>query len=124
MEPKSILIVEDERITALEIESILEELGYKILGVLDTGKKVMEQMQYNVPDLVLMDIRLPGEMDGTEITQEISKYYSVPVVYLTAHSDPETLEKAKMTEPAGYLTKPVKREDLKATLEIALHNEN
>lgn len=123
MSGKSIMIVEDEQITAMELQSMLEDMEFEIGSVVDNAEAALEKIQESRPDLILMDIRLPGSMDGVELTKEISGSDPIPVVYLTAHSDPETLERAKETQPAGYLTKPVTEEDLKTTLEVVLYND-
>ncbi len=123
MSNESIMIVEDEQITAMELQSMLEDMEFEIVSVVDNAEDALEKLRESPPDLILMDIRLPGSMDGVELTKEISSSDPIPVVYLTAHSDPETLERAKETQPAGYLTKPVTEEDLKTTLEVVLYND-
>ncbi len=116
-----ILIVEDEKIIAQEISLILESLGYEIIDVADNGERAIKKAKSKSPDLVLMDIRLKGEIDGIEAAAEIYQKYNIPVVYLTAYSDDETLKRAKITEPFGYILKPFNRRELQAIIEIAVY---
>jgi len=116
-----ILIVEDEGILAMTLENKLARLGYFPLGPVSNGKVAVAMAKVEKPDLVLMDIRLAGEMDGVTTARNIQSFSDVPVVYLTGHSDEPLLERAKQTQPYGYLIKPVSIQDLKACLEIALH---
>jgi PAS domain S-box-containing protein len=113
----AVLIVEDERIVAGDIESRLTLLGYRVVGTVGSG----EAASTLSPDLVLMDIRLEGEMDGTQAAEIIHRTLNLPVVYLTAHADNPTLQRAKMTEPYGYLLKPFDDHELRTTIELALY---
>ena len=118
---KKILIVEDEFIPAYDLSDNLEHLGYQVTGIVDTGESAIEEVTQNPPDLILMDIKLRGEMNGIQAATQIREQdYDIPVVYLTAFSDDATLKQAAMTAPYGYLTKPVKPEDIRATIAIAL----
>jgi PAS domain S-box-containing protein len=116
-----ILIVEDEVITAEDLRDILTELGYVVTGVVSNGADAIAQARQDPPDLALMDIRIKGKMDGTETATALREKFDVPVIYLTAHADRETVEKAKVSEPLGYITKPFKQAELHASIEIALH---
>jgi CheY-like chemotaxis protein len=116
-----ILVVEDEAIVAMVIKRRLKDLGYIVSGVASTGKDAITKVEGTFPDLVLMDIRLKGDMDGIEATKIIKDRFSLPVVYLTAHSDDITFKKAKETDPDGYILKPFTEKDLSTTIEIALH---
>jgi CheY-like chemotaxis protein len=116
-----ILVVEDEAIVAMVIKRRLKDLGYIVSGVASTGKDAITKVEGTFPDLVLMDIRLKGDMDGIEATKIIKDRFSLPVVYLTAHSDDVTFKKAKETYPDGYILKPFTEKDLSTTIEIALH---
>jgi len=116
-----ILVVEDEAIVAMVIKRRLQDLGYIVSGVASTGKDAITKVEGTFPDLVLMDIRLKGDMDGIEATKTIKDRFSLPVVYLTAHSDDVTFKKAKETDPDGYILKPFTEKDLSTTIEIALH---
>jgi PAS domain S-box-containing protein len=116
-----ILIVEDESIVALNIKNRLESLGYAILAITSSGESAIQIAQENHPDLVLMDIKLRGVIDGIEAATQIWTRFKIPVVYLTAYSDEETIERAKITEPYGYILKPFEARDLGITIEISLY---
>jgi len=119
--PSRILIVEDEWITAEDLRDILTELGYTVTAVVSSGADALAQGENNPPDLALMDIRIKGSMDGTETARALRERFNIPVVYLTAHADRGTLERAKVAEPLGYITKPFKESELHAAIEMALH---
>lgn len=121
MELKNILIVEDETIVALNLQSRLEEIGYKVLGMITTGESAVAFVQEKQPDLVLMDIRIRGKIDGIEAANQIRSRFNIPVIYVTAYADNETLERAKITEPYGYILKPFESRELSTTIEIALY---
>ena len=116
-----ILIVEDESIVALNIKNRLEALGYIIVATTSSGESAIQIVQENLPDLVLMDIKLRGVIDGIEAATQIWNRFQIPVVYLTAYSDEETVERAKITEPYGYILKPFEARDLCTTIEISLY---
>ena len=119
--PAKILIVEDERITAEDLRDILTDLGYTVTGSVSSGADAIAQAEQNPPDLALMDIRIRGDMDGTETARILRERFNIPVVYLTAHADTSTLSRAKLAEPLGYITKPFQEAELYAAIEIALH---
>jgi PAS domain S-box-containing protein len=119
--PARILIVEDEIITAEDLRDILTEAGYTVTGVVTSGSDAIAQVEKNPADLALMDIRIKGKMDGTETARALRERFNVPVIYLTAHADRETVERAKIAEPLGYITKPFKQAELQAAIEIALY---
>ncbi len=119
-EKARILIVEDESIIALDLKTSLQHAGYIIAGVASSGEESIALAQTQQPDLILMDIRLRGPMDGIEAAQKIREQQSCPVVFLTAHTDSQTLDRAKLTDPFGYLTKPFVDHSLMTTIEIAL----
>jgi diguanylate cyclase (GGDEF)-like protein/PAS domain S-box-containing protein len=121
MNPVKILIVENENIVAWDIQNILEGLGYTVTAIASSGAEAIQQVAATNPDLVLMDIRLQGEMDGVEASEEIYSRFNIPVVYLTAHADETTLKRAKITEPFGYIIKPFQEKELNATIEMALY---
>ena len=121
MNPAKILIVENENIVAWDIQNILEGLGYIVTAIASSGAEAIQQVAATNPDLVLMDIRLQGEMDGIKASEEIYSRFNIPVVYLTAHADETTLKRAKITEPFGYIIKPFQEKELNATIEIALY---
>jgi len=121
MEKAKILIVEDEAIIAMEIESQLQSLGYKVTSIVDTSEKAIEKAEKDKPDLILMDIRIKGEMDGIDTAESIRSQFSIPVIFSTAYLDQERIERAKITMPFGYVLKPMQERDLKVTLEMALY---
>ena len=116
-----ILIVEDERITAEDLEEVLKDLGYQVSAVVSSGEEAIREAERNRPDLVLMDIRIKGEMDGTEAARLLRERFDVPVVYLTAHADRDTLDRAKQSRPLGYIVKPFHEAELHASVEMALY---
>ncbi|HEV8040140.1 MAG TPA: sigma 54-interacting transcriptional regulator [Bryobacteraceae bacterium] len=119
--PARILIVEDERITAEDLRDILTDLGYTVTASVSSGADAIAQAGQNPPDLALMDIRIKGDMDGTETARVLRERFNIPVVYLTAHADTNTLSRAKLAQPLGYITKPFQEAELHAAIEIALH---
>ncbi len=121
MAEKQILIVEDDGIIAASLGNTLTKLGYDILGWVISGEKAIQKVAESPCDLVLMDIYLAGELNGIETDTQIRSQFDIPVVYLTAHSDDELLQRAKITEPYGYLVKPVTERELHATIEMALY---
>ncbi len=121
MKKVRILIVEDESIIAMETESVLIRLGYEVISIVDTGERAIEVSESQKPDIILMDIRIKGEMDGIETAEIIRTRFEIPVVFLTAYLDEIRLDKVKLTMPFGYILKPVQEKDLKVTLEMALH---
>lgn len=117
----NILVVEDERIVSEDIKRRLISLGYKVLDTVSSGERAIEIAESNKPDLILMDIMLEGDSDGIETAERIKNLYAIPVVFLTAHTDERTIQRAKVAEPYGYLLKPFEIRDLRSTLEIALY---
>ncbi len=121
MKKARILVAEDERIIAKDIQTTLEALGYEIPEVVSVAEEVVEKADELRPDLVLMDIQLSGDLDGVEAAARIRGHLQIPVVFLTAHSEDATLDRAKLTEPYGYLVKPVNERELRITIDMALH---
>ena len=120
--PKArILIVEDEVIVREDLRDSLEGLGYEVVGVAVAGREAISKTQELRPDLVLMDVRLKGDMDGIEAAQSIRARYTLPVVFLTAFADERTIARAAAACPYGYLTKPFNERAIRATIEVALH---
>jgi len=113
--------VEDRGSLALDIERPRRARGFEICGVAADSGEALRLVEEYRPDLVLMDIRIQGERDGIETVAELKQRFDVPVVYLTAHSDPNTIERAQRTAPMGYLLKPFKKPDLDNVVQIALH---
>ncbi len=116
-----ILVVEDEGIIAHDIQTTLEKLGYEVPGVAAAGEEAIQLAAEHRPDLVLMDIILWGGMDGVEAAKHIRERLGIPVIFLTAHSDAGTFERAKATGPHGYLVKPLVERELRIGVEMALH---
>lgn len=116
-----ILVVEDENIVAKDIAARLRSLGYAVCGPVATGAEAVALARETDPDLVLMDIMLRGQMDGVAAAEEISQASDAPIIYLTAYSDSETLERAKVTQPYGYVLKPFDDRDLHTAIEMALY---
>jgi two-component system response regulator AtoC len=116
-----ILIVEDERITAEDLRETLTDLGYVVTASVSNGADAIAHAAENAPDLALMDVRIQGNMDGTETARILRERFSIPVIYLTAHADSSTITRAKDAEPLGYITKPFQEAALHASIEIALH---
>ncbi len=121
MASEKILIVEDEGIVVLHIKKALERLGYQVSGVASTGEDAILKAMEDRPDLVLMDIILKGPVDGIDAAEKIRAIFGIPVIYLTAHTDEMTLERAKATEPFGYIVKPFRKRDLFIAIEFALY---
>jgi PAS domain S-box-containing protein len=120
-ERAGILIVEDEIVVAVDIEERLRNIGYDVSGIVTSGGEAIERLGKNSIDLVLMDIGLKGDMDGIETARRIRDKSAVPVIYLTAYSDDKTLARAQVTEPYGYLLKPVNEKELHSTVKMALY---
>ena len=116
-----ILIVEDEVIVARNIEKRLINAGYKVAGIASSGEEAIELASSLKPDLVLMDIKLKGKMDGIDAAKAIRNSYRLPIIYLTSYADEETFQRAKVTEPFGYLIKPFELKELNRSVEMALY---
>lgn len=115
-----IVIVEDEGLIAADLSSRLEDAGYAVASIADTGAKAMRAIAETSPDLVVMDIRLKGEMDGIDVAERVHAQYNLPVVYLTAYEDNRTLERVVHSQAFGYLKKPVGSASLRTTVDLAL----
>ncbi|MCE8425025.1 MAG: response regulator [Candidatus Methanoperedens sp.] len=121
MTETQILVVEDEIIVAEDIKRSLQNMGYDVPSVVSSGEAAIKKAGENDPDLVLMDIMLKGDMDGVTAAGIIRSRFNIPVVYLTAYSDNKILERAKITEPFGYIIKPFNERELAVNIEIALY---
>ncbi|HSA14953.1 MAG TPA: response regulator [Spirochaetota bacterium] len=116
-----IMVVEDEGVVAQDIKFTLKSLGYSIPAIASSGEEAIAKINEFSPDLVLMDIRLKGKMDGIKATKKISEDFDIPVVYLTAYADEKTIARAKKTMPYGFVIKPFEKNDLKSVIEVALY---
>ncbi|MBI4965561.1 MAG: response regulator [Desulfomonile tiedjei] len=120
MMPHRIMIVEDERIVALNMEVGLSDLGYEVVSVESSGENAIASARETSPDLILMDIMLDGELDGIDAAKAIKSHSDIPIVYLTAYSDERLLSRAMESVPAGYLVKPVSARSVHASIQTAL----
>lgn len=121
MSPTRILVVEDENIVAMDLQTRLTRLGYLVPAVAASGAAALQKAEELAPDVVLMDVVLKGDMDGVQTGEQIRKRFGIPVIYLTAHSDDNTLQRARITEPFGYILKPFEDRELHITIEMALY---
>ena len=121
MNCENILVVEDEWVVADQICSNLKDLGYTVCSTASTGDEALGRVEEHSPDLILMDIVLKGKMDGIEAADRITSQFNIPVIYLTAYTNQEYIERAKQTKPFGYLVKPFKSNELHTNIEMALH---
>lgn len=121
MKPIRILIVEDDKIIALIIETKLTALGYVICGNVSKGEEAIHLITQETPDLILMDIKLKGTLDGIETAEEIRKQHDLPIIYLTGNTGDEIVERAKQTQPFGYIVKPFNTSELEAVIQITLY---
>lgn len=120
MDKISILITEDEPIIAADLEDRLTEAGYKVLACFMSGEETLAFLETQVPDLLLMDIRLDGELDGIETVQQIVKKHRLPIIYLTSNTDKATFDRAKATKPHAFIGKPFRGKDLQYSIELAI----
>lgn len=121
MTKERIMIVEDEKIVALDIKGSLEHFGYSVPCMASSGEEAIRSIEECRPDLILMDIVLKGKIDGIDAAKAIHKDHDIPVIYLTAYSDERTLQRAKLTEPFGHILKPFDERELRTNIEIALY---
>jgi two-component system, response regulator PdtaR len=121
MDQARILVVEDEGVVAIDIEEGLKSQGYEVVGVAQTGEDAIAEAERKLPDLILMDIRLKGDVDGITAATCVRDRFHIPVVFLTAYADEATLSRAKIAEPYGYILKPFEEVELRAAIELALH---
>ena len=115
------MIVEDEGITALSIKDSLEEMGYEVSSIVNSGEEAVRKASEDTPGLILMDISLGGKIDGIEAVALIQKQFNIPVVYVTANSDLAIIERTKSTGPFGFIVKPFEDRELRIAVEIALY---
>ena len=121
METANILVCEDERLIARDIEAALSRNGYRVVGIAANGEEAIRIAKEKLPDLALMDIRLKGPLSGIEVAGTLVDELGIPSIFLTAYADDDTLSHAKATQPLSYLVKPFNEVELKAVVEVALH---
>ncbi len=115
-----ILIVEDEMIIGARLSMHLTQLGYEVTAILPRGEEVLNHVKENKPDIILLDIRLRGKMDGIETAMQIEQQFQTPVIYLTASADDATFNRARATKPVAFITKPYKQLDLQRAIELTI----
>lgn len=120
MAKAKILVVEDERIIANDIQDMLKDMGYDVPAIASSGEEAIKKAEGIKPELVLMNIGLKGDMDGIGAAAHIHNRFNIPIVYVTAYMDEKRLERAKVTEPFGYIIKPFEDKELSSTIEKAL----
>lgn len=116
-----ILVVEDEGVVAKDLQTRLRKLGYDVPLTVQTGEDAIDAARRHQPDLILMDVRLKGKMDGVEASGIIMQEFRTPVIFLTAYADDGTLGRAKLTEPYGFILKPFNERELHTAIQVALH---
>jgi PAS domain S-box-containing protein len=121
---EKILIVEDEFIIAEDIRTSLQSIGHHVIAICSNGEEAYQKAFILKPDLLLLDVILEGEISGIDLAIKIREDFMIPIIYITAHSDVKTLEKAAQTMPYGYLLKPFEEEELYVALKIAYHKHN
>jgi len=117
-----VLVVEDERLVAKDLEMQLNRIGYTVVGIAPDGATAVDLASALSPDIVMMDIHLKGDLDGVDTARILRNRFGIPAIYLTAFSDGPTLERAKVTRPLGYIVKPFAVNDLRVALAVAIHN--
>jgi len=119
-----ILIVEDQPITAMDIKQTITNLGYEVIGIAKSYESAIQKFEENMPDLVIMDICLEGDIDGIDTVKQLYKIKKIPVIYLTAFTDDETIDRAVQTNPSSYEIKPFNRASLNSSIKIAISKLN
>lgn len=121
MDKVNVFVVEDESIVSKDIQASLKKLGYNVVGSANNGEEALKKIEESKPNVILMDIIIKGAMSGIDTAEQVRKTLNIPVIFLTANADKNTLEKAKITEPYGYILKPFKEVDLSSNIEMALY---
>lgn len=121
MQEKRILIVEDEGVVALSIQAALTKMGYKVVGIAVTGNEAIALATEHKPDVILMDIHIKGNMDGIQTTEKLNQIMDIPVIFLTAYADDETVQRAIKTRSHSYLVKPYNPRELYSNIEFAIY---
>ena len=122
MEKYKVLIIEDELIIAEDIKDILEHASYEVIGMAASGKEAIELLSEVMPDILLVDVSIKGNMDGIQLANVIREQYNLPFIYITSYTNKSVLERAKLTKPYGYIVKPYKEQDVLIAVELALSN--
>ena len=117
-----VVVVEDDAVISMKIEQDLLDAGHVVLDVVHNSERALDAIHNNRPDMVLLDINIEGTRDGVEVASIINQNYDIPFIFITAYSDKRTLDRAKVTNPCGYIVKPYKTSDLHTTLTIGLFN--
>jgi CheY-like chemotaxis protein len=118
--PKSILIIEDSEIVSMHLQKVLQRAHYKILAITSSGEEAIKLVKNQTPDLIIMDVMLEGKYDGIETSIEINKVKDIPVIYLTALNDRKTIDRAKLTFPNTFLSKPFAESELLSNVELSI----
>lgn len=121
MQEKSVLIVEDEGVVALSIQAALTKMGYTVVGIAVTGAEALSLAREHQPDVILMDIHIKGDMDGIQTTEKLNEISDIPVIFLTAYADDETVKRALKTKSHSYLVKPYNPRELYSNIEFAIY---
>lgn len=121
MSSSKILVVEDDIVSSMDLRKRLKRLGYNVCGTLTKGEDVITQFESLSPDIILMDIQLEGEIDGIDTALKLQESYDIPVIFLTSIVDDSTFERAKISQPFGYIIKPTLDRELQINIEIALY---
>lgn len=124
MEKLKLLIVEDDPIIAADLERAMKKMGYEVLDAVESGEEALEVVAQDTPDLILMDIQLEGDLDGIDTAHMISKQQAIPIIYLTSNTDERTFNRAKLTQPHGFLSKPFRLTDIKHSIDLAFLDDN
>ena len=119
-----LMLVDDEAIIATQLEELLTPLGYEVVGMASSGEEAVGMAKDLKPDLILMDIVMPGELDGIAAAEKIKAELGIPVIFLTGYADKELIDRAKSLEPYGYVLKPLQEGQIKAAVEIALYKKD
>lgn len=121
--PIKILLVEDEFLIAMALESEIVEVGYEVISSVTSGEKAVDVARVLSPDVILMDIRLAGKIDGVEAAGQILSFSPIPIIFMSGYSNPETMDRAKALNPLDYLIKPVFIQNLKSIIDSHINNE-
>ena len=116
-----VLVVEDEVVIALRLEQLLTNMGYNVIGLSYSGEDALEKVRSLRPEIILMDIILQGKLDGIAVAEIVKLEFNIPVIFLTAFSEDNIIERSKKAEPFGYILKPFQDHEIKAAIEVALY---